>query len=73
MAAAGQAMKENVIAAKGSKDWAVAGKGLTFIETNIVPSDNVTGQSTNKSFQRSYRDKSESFGWQSNSLVRPDK
>ena len=43
VAAAGQAMKENVIAAKGSKDWAVAGKGLTFIETNIVPSDNVTG------------------------------
>ena len=37
-------MKENIIVAKGSKEnLAVAGKGLTFIETNIVPSDNVTG------------------------------
>ena len=44
VAAAGQAMKENIIVAKGSKEnLAVAGKGLTFIETNIVPSDNVTG------------------------------
>lgn len=44
VATAGQAIKENIIVAKVSKEqMAVAGRGVTFIETNIVPNDNVTG------------------------------
>lgn len=44
VAAIGQATKENAIVVKVSKEHlAIAEKGLIFIETNIVPSDNVTG------------------------------
>lgn len=44
VATVGQAIKENTTVAKVSKDHLlVAGKGVIFIETNIVPNDNITG------------------------------
>lgn len=43
-ALAEQSLKENAVLTKGTKESiSVAGKSLTFIETNIVPNDNMTG------------------------------